>query len=71
MTVDTTTRNIMEWFKSKRIYVSVWHSQSPDIHPVENLWQNLKIPGHRLVPTYLTKEDGVEKNGVIKIHLQI
>ena len=44
----------MEWFRSKPIHVLEWPSHSPDLNPIKNLWQDLKIAVHRLSPSNLT-----------------
>lgn len=50
-----TARATMEWFRSKNIHVLEWPSQSPDLNPIEHLWQDLKIAVHRRSPSNLAE----------------
>ena len=50
-----TARATMEWFRSKHIHVLEWPSQSPDVNPIENLWQDLKSAVHRHSPSSQTE----------------
>lgn len=54
-------RATMEWFRSKNINVLDWPSQSPDLNPIEHLWQDLKIAVHRHPPSNLAELEQVCK----------
>ena len=59
----------MEWFRSKHIHVLEWPSQSPDLNPIENLWQVLKIALHRRSPSNLTELERFCKDEWAKMSL--
>uniref|UniRef100_A0AAX7TNG8 NACHT domain-containing protein n=1 Tax=Astatotilapia calliptera TaxID=8154 RepID=A0AAX7TNG8_ASTCA len=48
-------RATMEWFKTKHIHVLERPSQSPDLNPIQNLWQDLKTAVHKRCPSNLTE----------------
>ncbi|CAB1453526.1 unnamed protein product [Pleuronectes platessa] len=50
-----TARATKEWFGLKNVNVLKWPSQSPDLNPIENLWQDLKIAVHRRSQSNLTE----------------
>ena len=48
-----TAKATLEWLKGKPLHVLEWHSQSPDLNPIENRWFDLKIAVHQWNPSNL------------------
>ena len=48
-----TAKATLEWLRNKKINVLEWHSQSPHLYPIENLWHDLKIAVHQRSPRNL------------------
>uniref|UniRef100_A0A8D0AMX6 Tc1-like transposase DDE domain-containing protein n=1 Tax=Sander lucioperca TaxID=283035 RepID=A0A8D0AMX6_SANLU len=50
-----TAKLTTQWLKEKKVNVLAWPSQSPDLNPIENLWNALKTAVHIRSPSNLTE----------------
>uniref|UniRef100_A0A9J7ZYF3 Tc1-like transposase DDE domain-containing protein n=1 Tax=Cyprinus carpio carpio TaxID=630221 RepID=A0A9J7ZYF3_CYPCA len=42
-----TAKLTTQWLKVKKVNVLAWPSESPDLNPTENLWNDLKTAVHK------------------------
>ncbi len=62
-----TTKVVKKWFGDNNVNVLEWPSQSPDLNPIENLWQVLKSRVMARKPTNLTQLEVFAKEEWAKI----
>ncbi len=62
-----TAKATKEWLKKKHITFLEWPSQSPDLHPIENLWRELKVWDAKRQPQNLNDSEKICKEEWDKI----
>ena len=64
-----TAKLIKEWFENSGISTLNWPSQSPDLKPIENLWNTLKVKVHKQNPQNIKQLEELCKEVWAKVTL--
>ncbi len=56
-----TAKITKEWLHNNSVTVLEWPSQSPDLNPIEHLWEDLKMAVHQRLPSNLTELERICK----------
>lgn len=54
-----TSKSVTSWLQHKKITILPWPSMSPDLNPIENLWNDLKVRISRRAPKNLKELEQV------------
>ena len=64
-----TTKLTKKWFENNGISTLNWPSQSPDLNPIENLWNTLKVKVHKQNPQNIKRLEELGKEEWGKVTL--
>ena len=60
---------VMKWFEKRKVPLLPWPAQSPDLNPIEHLWDELdrRVRAHNPIPSNLTELKVVLQEEWVKI----